>query len=272
MITVYKVVIVLNLYSETDTSFLQLIVLPGFLQSHAKAYYTDLTNKEVRERLSEENKGCPGIYLWLNNVTGKYYVGQGKDLGDKKSGRIYRYLRPAYLRDGIKGASLIRNAMVKYGLSSFTLIILERCTIEELTVREQYWLDLLKPAYNILPAAKSSVGYTHTGESLAKMSGPRPYYQPTAEQNAALAERNRTREYTPEYRDMVSAREGHAIFAYDRDFKFLGQFSSIRKAKLALGVSSHTVTVQKGMRNGVNSPNVSDMIWSHTPLPYNIMS
>jgi group I intron endonuclease len=82
--------------------------------------------------------------------------------------------------------------MVKHGLANFTLIILERCTIEELTVREQYWLDLLKPAYNILTAAKSSVGYTHTADSRAKMSGARPHYQPTAEQNAALAERNRT--------------------------------------------------------------------------------
>lgn len=42
------------------------------------------------------------------------------------------------------------------------------------------------------------------------MSGPRPYYKPTTVQNAALAERNRYRtlEYTHEYRDMVSAREG----------------------------------------------------------------
>ncbi len=56
--------------------------------------------------------------------------------------------------------------MVKHGLANFTLIILERCTIEELTVREQYRLDLdlLKPAYNILTAAKSSVGYTHTAD------------------------------------------------------------------------------------------------------------
>jgi hypothetical protein len=68
---------------------------------------------------------------------------------------------------------------------------------------------------------------------------------------------------------MVSVREGHGIFAYDSNFKFLGYYPSIRKAKLGLDVS---LTVQKGMLFGVNYPNVSNMIWSHTPLPYNIMS
>jgi group I intron endonuclease len=185
---------------------------------------------------------------------------------------IFRYLRPSYIKSSVTGTSAIRNAIIKYGLNNFSLIILEQCDLAVLTRQEQYWIDLLAPSYNILTAAKSSAGYIHTPESLVKMKGPRPYYKPTSEQNAALAERNRTRVYTEEYRNMVSIREGHTIFVYSENFKYLGWYPSINKRKLALNVTLHTVTIQRYIRKGVNSPNVINMIWSHTPLPYNAMS
>jgi hypothetical protein len=36
-------------------------------------------------------------------------------------------------------------------------------------IREQYYMDLLKPQYNIVEMAGSTLGYKHTPESLAKM-------------------------------------------------------------------------------------------------------
>ncbi|RYE27640.1 MAG: hypothetical protein EOP45_00360 [Sphingobacteriaceae bacterium] len=257
---------------QKGADHLHLFVLPVFLQPHARAYYVDLSNNETRDRFILDYKGKPGIYLWFNVITGEYYVGQAQDLGDPKSGRVFRYIRPGYLKTGPKGKSLIHNAFVKYGLSNFVLVILDDCNLDVLTVREQYWFDLLSPCYNILSAAQSSAGYTHTLESLSRMKGPRPYYKPTGEQNAALAERNRSREYTQEYRNMVSAREGHGVFVYSDDLKFLGYYPSINKAKQALNVKLHTVTIQKRMRQQVNRTNVLNMIWSHTPLPYKTMS
>lgn len=47
--------------------------------------------------------------------------------------------------------------------------ILEYCDKGEALNREQYYLDNLKPQYNIVETAGSTVGYTHTPESLAKM-------------------------------------------------------------------------------------------------------
>lgn len=52
----------------------------------------------------------------------------------------------------------------------FSLYILEYCEIENLITREQFYFDLLKPPYNILKIAGSSLGYTHTLESLSKIS------------------------------------------------------------------------------------------------------
>jgi group I intron endonuclease len=61
-------------------------------------------------------------------------------------------------------------ALLKYGYSSFTLEILEYCEISVLIEREQYYIDTLKPEYNILKVAGSLFGYKHTIESLQKMS------------------------------------------------------------------------------------------------------
>jgi hypothetical protein len=63
--------------------------------------------------------------------------------------------------------------LVKYGYSSFSFQILEYCNQDETLVREQYYLDLLKPNYNILSKAGSPLGYKHTAESLTKMRGAR---------------------------------------------------------------------------------------------------
>lgn len=41
---------------------------------------------------------------------------------------------------------------------------------ENLLMREQFWIDNLKPAYNILPVAGSNLGYHHTEETKQKIS------------------------------------------------------------------------------------------------------
>jgi group I intron endonuclease len=65
---------------------------------------------------------------------------------------------------------LIYKALLEYGYSKFSLEILEYCTPEKCIEREQYYINLLKPKYNILKTAGSTLGYKHTKETLAKMS------------------------------------------------------------------------------------------------------
>ena len=57
---------------------------------------------------------------------------------------------------------LIEKALLKYGYSNFKLEILEYCDKDEVLSREQYYLDFLKPEYNILKQAGSSLGFTHS--------------------------------------------------------------------------------------------------------------
>jgi group I intron endonuclease len=62
------------------------------------------------------------------------------------------------------------NAILKYGYSKFSIEILEYCFPEKCIKREQYYIDLLNPEYNILKKAGSSFGHKHGEETRVKMS------------------------------------------------------------------------------------------------------
>jgi group I intron endonuclease len=60
----------------------------------------------------------------------------------------------------------IHNALIKYGYSNFSLEILEYCNIKDIVLREQYYFDKLKPEYNILEKAGSTLGFKHSAETI----------------------------------------------------------------------------------------------------------
>lgn len=64
---------------------------------------------------------------------------------------------------------IILKTLIKYGYSNFKVEILEFCNKDEVLAREQYYLDLLKPEYNILTVAGSSLGYKHSEETKVKL-------------------------------------------------------------------------------------------------------
>jgi group I intron endonuclease len=69
-----------------------------------------------------------------------------------------------------KSKSRIYSAILKHGYSNFQLEILEYCTKENVISREQYYIDLLKPEYNLLKKAGSILGFKHSLLSKKKMS------------------------------------------------------------------------------------------------------
>jgi hypothetical protein len=52
---------------------------------------------------------------------------------------------------------------------------LEFCDKKETLIREQYYIDLLKPEYNILKKAGSPLGFRHSEETKAKLRGPKNF-------------------------------------------------------------------------------------------------
>jgi len=106
-----------------------------------------------------------GIYSIINEVNGKFYIGQAQNI--KK--RWANHIRD--LRKGIHRNKHLWRAWKKYGEGSFYFGVLE--PVEDLaclTDREQYWMDLLKPEYNVYLVAGSPSGYKHTEEFRRKQS------------------------------------------------------------------------------------------------------
>lgn len=63
-------------------------------------------------------------------------------------------------REITKGNSIISSSLLKHGYANFSLEILEYCDPIDAVKREQYYLDLIKPEYNILKTAGSSFGFS----------------------------------------------------------------------------------------------------------------
>lgn len=80
----------------------------------------------------------------------------------------------------------IHNALLKYGYSNFTLDILEYCEGVDPVLREQFYFDKLKPEYNILQQAGSSLGFKHSEKTLKFFKNNREVSEETRK-NLSLA-------------------------------------------------------------------------------------
>jgi len=104
--------------------------------------------------------GQPGIYNLFWDGQGYYYIGQAKSLKSRKAVHF------SSLKKGTHDNPKLQNIYNKYGLPDFE--VLEECNIERLQNREQLYLEFHfddKMNCNLLPSAKSSIGYKHTPET-----------------------------------------------------------------------------------------------------------
>lgn len=122
------------------------------------------TNADLQKKqILEENKAKSGIYRWTNLLNGNSYIGSSVNLEI----RLRNYYSNSYLSHHKNLA--INRALLNHGYSNFSLEIIEYCEKEKAVSREQYYMDFLKPEYNILPTAGSSLGFRHSEETLIKM-------------------------------------------------------------------------------------------------------
>lgn len=105
-----------------------------------------------------------GIYKIINLKTGDFYIGSATSLYVRKGSHW------SYLRNNKHGNRHLQNAVNKYGLENFEYMVIEECSKDCLINREQYYIDLLKPHYNICLVAGSTVGRVFTEEHKKKIS------------------------------------------------------------------------------------------------------
>ena len=111
------------------------------------------------------NTGC---YEIVNTINGQRYVGSAKTIHARFASHRHA------LRRGEHHSAKLQNAWNKYGEKTFSFNKLLVCSVGMLTFYEQKLLDAYRPHYNILKVARSSLGYKHTPEALAKMRGSKP--------------------------------------------------------------------------------------------------
>lgn len=123
-----------------------------------------------KQEILDDNRGKSGIYMWNNLLTDKIYIGSAQDI----KRRLTFYYSTSSLK---KETSMhISRALLKYGYSSFSLSILEYCSVENLIEREQFYIDLLEPGYNICKTAGSTLGKIHSEEARVKISSTKKRY------------------------------------------------------------------------------------------------
>ncbi len=144
-------------------------------------------------------------------------------------------------------------ALLKYGHSNFKLEILEYCEPANAVNREQYYINLLKPDYNILKIAGSSLGYKHTEESLAKFRN-RKHSPETLEKMSGENHHMFGKSLSQETRNKMSdAKKGQprtegagkppqAIEVFDKDNNQTTVYESISEAAIALNTPSSRIS------------------------------
>lgn len=136
-----------------------------------------------KDKSIKENKNKCGVYWWKNLVNGKSYVGSSVNL----SRRFRSYYNSNHLELSSAKTMLINKALIKYGHNCFTLGVLEYCERGDLLEREQHYIDILKPEYNILKTAGSMLGFKHREESKLKMSNSKKGFKHTEETKAKIS-------------------------------------------------------------------------------------
>jgi group I intron endonuclease len=188
----------------------------------------------------KENKNKSGIYLFTCNESNKQYVGSAAPL----SRLLSNYFFISYIKTQLKkGKSHIYSAILKQGLSNFSLSILEYCEAEQCIEREKYYIKLLDPAYNIIkdPTLPPMTGRLHSPESIAKIS-------------AANKGINKGRILSDEIRKKMSdahigkarskgaGRPVQKIEVFDQDTKLSTTYDSMRAAARALKIKPSTIS------------------------------
>lgn len=145
--------------------FLKIILLNCI--NTIKDYMNPLLDRKNKVIYKDNNKKS-GIYMFTNKLNNKRYVGSAIDLHK----RISRYFQKGYLNNSKHENRLIIRAIKKYGIENFYISIIEYVNInkKDLIRREQYWLDTIKPEYNILKQAGNSLGYKHRSDVKLKLS------------------------------------------------------------------------------------------------------
>lgn len=165
------------------------------------------------------------VYLIKCIINNRLYIGGCKGF------RTRKISHRTELKNNIHHSYKLQKDYNKYGEENFVFEILEECNYEILREREQYWMDLLQPYYNILKKSKGGCIIKHTEKAIEKM------------------------------RKIRQEQSGIPVYQFSLKGEFIQRFNCISDAGRSLGLTncSHISSCCNKKRS-----NAYGYIWSYT--------
>lgn len=104
-----------------------------------------------------------GIYSITNTINGDRYIGSAVVIKKRRATHLHN------LKNNKHNSIHLQRAFNLYKLPAFKFEILATCPKEYRVKLEQWFIDNLKPAYNILKVAYSSLGFKQSLETVEKL-------------------------------------------------------------------------------------------------------
>ncbi len=158
--------------------------------------FTNLHLPETQKHIKMLCAGKSGVYLITNLRNKNRYIGSA--LSKKATlNRLYTRFRNHFFH--LHKPFPITRAVKKHGVHAFSWQILEFTEISTTRTRETFYIQSLRPEYNVLGFAESRRGFSHTPRTRERVvSG---YSQ---ERRLRIGDFNRNRSLSPEVKKILS--------------------------------------------------------------------
>ena len=189
-----------------------------------------------------------GIYMIINNINGKKYIGKSVDL----KRRLKSHQVDTFNPNSAEFNTVIHKAIRKYGLNNFTFSIIEECKEENLDSREIYWIkehgtygggynmtyggegklkinrsDVIKCWCDGMSISEISKKLGHERANIIKILSNEPSYS----REESLKRGYRT----------ASITNGDNITQYTLEGKIIGKYNSISEASRCTGITKFII-------------------------------
>lgn len=195
-----------------------------------------------------------GIYRIVCKLNNKQYIGSACNIKIRKQNHF------SYLKRNKHHSILLQRAFNKYGKENFYFEILAYCPKEYLIKLEQWFLDNLKPEYNIQKIAGSNLGYKHTESTKKKLSLKRIGIKPSTEsiekqrqkmlkfkhklesiEKMKIIKKLQGSNHTLKSKKKISDNNSIPIVKLDKEKNIIARYESLKDAALKNNVNPRTI-------------------------------